>query len=64
MNNPLMSMPNAGNMGVMQNAKKKKKPNGTLTAPGRFGAGAGTATGGYAPYRPTGLPAGFSHGIR
>jgi hypothetical protein len=63
MNNPLMSMPGGGNMGVMQNAKKKKKP-GTLTAPGRYGAAPSTSTGTYAPYKPTGLPAGFGHGIR
>ena len=56
-------MPGGGNMGVMQNAKKKKKP-GTLTAPGRYGAAPSTSTGTYAPYKPTGLPAGFGHGIR
>jgi len=56
-----MSLPNAGNMGMMQG--RKKKP-GRLKAPGRYGAGAGTSTGNKAPYKPTGLPAGFSHGIK
>ena len=60
MANPLMSLPNAGNMGMMQG--RKKKP-GRLKAPGRYGAGPGTSGGSRAPYKPTGLPPAFSHGI-
>ena len=63
MNNPLMNMPNAGNMGIMPARNKKKRP-GTLTAPGRGGVGPSTSTGTYAPYKPIGLPPGLSHGIR
>ena len=61
MANPLMSLPNAGNMGMMQG--RKKKP-GRLKAPGRYGAGPSTSTGTYAPYKPIGLPPGLSHGIK
>jgi hypothetical protein len=55
-----MSLPNAGNMGMMQG--RKKKP-GRLKAPGRYGAGPGTSGGSRAPYKPIGLPPAFSHGI-
>lgn len=50
-------------MGMMPARNKKKKP-GTLTAPGRYGAPPSTFGGGYAPYKPIGLPPGLSHGIR
>lgn len=62
MANPLMSLPNAGNMGMMQ-GRNRKKP-GRLKAPGRYGAGAGTSTGSYSAYKPIGLPPGLSHGIK
>lgn len=62
MANPLMSLPNAGNMGVMQ-GRNRKKP-GRFKTPGRGGVGPSTSTGTYAPYKPIGLPPAFSHGIR
>ena len=62
MANPLMSLPNAGNIGMMP-GRNRKKP-GRFKAPGRYGAAPSTSTGTYAPYKPIGLPPGLSHGIK